>query len=125
MGGRAKIIGGSLILVLLFLAGSLGGFFYRESHRAFDIGDYSQVNIQAAEDAFRSDGSNKALVLLVKALCFRREALGERDWEDKLLAYGRELYARARTETIDLQTADDENVMLQVLSVLRDMGAHR
>jgi len=125
MAGRVRIIGWSGVMILLLLVGTWAGFLYRESGRAFDIGDFSQVNIPAAEEAFRSGGSNEALVLLVKALCFRREALGERGWEGKLLAYGRELYARARNETVDLQTVDDEKTMLQVLAVLRDVGAHR
>ena len=125
MAGRAKIIGWSLIMTVLVLAGAMAGFWYQESHRAFDIGDFGQVDIGAAEEAFRKDRSNEALVLLIKALCYRREALGEREWDGKLLALGQELYARARNETVDLQTVDDEKVMLQVLSVLRDVGAHR
>ena len=125
MTGRAKMIGWSSGFVLLFLAAAWVGFTNQESRRSFDIGGYSHVNIQAAEESFRDDDSNEALVLLVKALCFRREVLGEREWEEALFAYGRELYARARDETVDLQTVDDEKVMLQVLAVLRDVGAHR
>ena len=125
MTGHAKIIGRSLIMGLLLLAGTMAAVLVQQSHRAFDIGDYSHVNIQEAEETFQSDGSNRALTLLLKALCFRREVLEERGWEDKLLAYGQELYARARDETVDLQTMDDEQVMLSVLSVLRDVGAHR
>jgi len=125
MSGRAKMIGWFLGLLLLFLIGVLAGFFIQETQRAFDIGDLSHVNVEAAEVAFEKDKSNNSLVLLIKALCFRREVLGEREWEDKLVTYGRELYARARNEEVDLQTVDDEKIMLQVLSVLRDMGAHR
>ena len=125
MTGHAKIIGRSLIMGLLLLAGTMAAVYVQQSHRAFDVGDYSQVSIQATEEAFLSDGSNRALTLLLKALCYRREVLKERVWEDKLLAYGQELYARARDETVDLQMVDDEQVMLSVLSVLRDVGAHR
>ena len=122
---HVKIIGRSLIMGLLLLAGTMAAVFVQQSHRAFDIGDYSHVSIQAAEEAFQSDGSNQALTLLLKALCFRREVLKEYIWEDKLLAYGQELYARARNETVDLQMVDDEQVMQSVLSVLREVGAHR
>jgi len=122
---HAKTIGWTLFLFFMFLAGALVAFLYREPRGAFDIGDYSHVDIRAAEEAFCDDGSNQALVLLVKALCFRQEALGERGWEDRLLMYGRELYTRARNETVDLQAVDDENIMGQVLSVLRGIGAHR
>ena len=122
---RAKMIGWSSGFLLLFLAVAWAGQFFQASRRAFDIGDYSHVNIQAAAADFRDNGTNEALVQLVKALCFRREVLGEREWEEELLACGRELYIRARNDTVDLQTVDDEKVMLQVLSVLREIGAHR
>ena len=125
MTGRIKMTVWFSAFLLLFLAVAWAGQLFQASRRAFDIGDYSYVDIQAAAAEYRKNDTNEALVLLIKALCFRREVLGKREWEEDLLAYGRELYTRAREETVDLQTVDDEKVMLQVLSVLRDMGAHR
>jgi len=125
MARHAKMPGWTLLLLLLGLAVTLAGSYYQESRRIFDIGDYSHVNIQQAEETFQSDASNQNLVTLIKALCFRQEVLGEPGWEGQILTYGRELYTRARDETVDLQAVDDEGVMTQVLSVLRKTGAHR
>lgn len=113
------------IMLVLLLAGTLVGSMMLRSQRPFNIGDYRHVNIQDAEEVFRQTGSNESLVLLLKALCFRQESLGENSWTGQLLSYGQELYARARAETIDLQTADQEQILLQVLAVLRAVGADR
>ena len=123
--GRAQLLGFSAVLLMLLVAGTLFAAQFRAVDAPFDIGDYSSVVIADAEKAFQSGGSNEQLILLLKGLCYRQEALGEAGWAAKLAAYGRELYSRAKAGTVDLETVDEENVMRQVLKVLRESGADR
>jgi hypothetical protein len=123
--GHVQMIGFSAVLLLLLTVGTLLTAQYQDSKAPFDIGDYGSVRIADAKKAFEADGTNEQLMLLIKALCYRQESLGETGWSDPLFLYGRELYSRARAGTVDLQTVDDEDVMLKVLKVLREAGADR
>lgn len=111
----------TLVMIALALAGTLlfGGF--REE--PFVIGDWSGVDIPQAEADFAASGSNEDLVLLVKALCWRLEAAGDESAWEPLARYGQALLDRAKAETVDLETVDDPDVMLQVLRVVRRVGA--
>ena len=42
---------------------------------------------------------------------------------EPLVRYGQALLDRAKAETVDLETVDDPDVMLQVLRVVRRVGA--
>jgi hypothetical protein len=111
------------ILLLMLAAGTLFAAQQRASETAFDIGDYGGADIAKAECTFKVGGTNAQLVLLLKALCYRQQVLGEPEWTEKLAGYGRELFDRARAGTVDLQTVDDGEAMLKVLKVLREAGA--
>ena len=111
----------TLVMIALALAGTLlfGGF----QEEPFEIGDWSGVDIARTEAEFAASGSNEDLVLLVKALCWRLEVAGDESAREPLLDYGQELLDRAKAETGDLETVDDPDVMLQVLRVVRQVGA--
>ena len=111
----------TLVMIALALAGTLlfGGF----QEEPFEIGDWSGVDIVRTEAEFAASGSNEDLVLLVKALCWRLEVAGDESAREPLLDYGQELLDRAKAETVDLETVDDPDVMLQVLRVVRQVGA--
>jgi len=121
--GNARALGFTAILLLLMAAGTMFAAQQRAAQAPFDIGDYGGVDIEKAESDYRAGGTNAQLVLLIKALCYRQQALGEAGWTEKLAAYGRELFDRARAGTVDLETVDDGEVMLKVLKVLRMAGA--
>ena len=123
--GHVQMTGFSALLLLLVVGGTMFAAQYRSTNEAFDIGDYSAINIAQAEQVFGADGTNEQLVLIIKALCYRQEVLHETGWTEKLAAYGRTLYARARAGTVDLEKIDDEDAMLKVLKVLRTLGADR
>lgn len=91
--------------------------------RPFDIGDYSQANIEEAEKQFASSQTNEDLVLLCKALSWRIEIAGEAEAGEKLNHYGQLLLDRAKEESVDLEEVDDPEVMLAVLKVIRETGA--
>ena len=111
----------TLIVVLLFLAGGLlSGQLQSET---FDIGDYSAVDIAAAEATFAQTQTNDDLVHLVKALAWQYKAAGNEAISDKLIDYGQMLLDRAKAEQVDLEFADDPDHMLQVLKIVRELGA--
>jgi len=122
---RAVLLGVTVTLLIIGSALTLIAGQLQRSAAPLSIGDYSHVDIQMAEADFSGEPSNDALFTLIKALCYRKEILAETAWDEKLLFYGRELYARARAETVDLETIDEEQVTLSVLSVLREIGADK
>ena len=91
--------------------------------KPFDIGDYSHVDIAEAEAEFEQTKTNDSLVYLCKALSWRAEVAGEEGAREKLRYYGQLLLDRAKEEMIDLEHADDPDVMLAVLRVIRETGA--
>jgi len=122
-GVRARSVGFTALVLLLLALGTMFAARQRDAQAAFDIGDYGAGSIEQAEQAFQEGGTNESLLLLLKALCYRQEALGEADWKEKIAYYGGELYARAKAGSVDLEKADEERVMLQLLKVLREAGA--
>ena len=103
-------------LAVILLSGQL-------RQEAFDIGDLSSVDVAAAEAQFAQSQSNEDLVLLVKALCWQYCAGGNEAAAQPLRDYGQQLLDRAKAETIDLERADNPEHMLQVLRVVRALGA--
>lgn len=111
----------TLVVVLLFLAGSLlSGQLQGEK---FDIGDYSAVDIAAAEASFAETQTNVDLVHLVKALTWQYKVAENESVAEKLTSYGQLLLDRAKAEEVDLETVDDPDHMLQVLKIVRELGA--
>lgn len=112
----------TLLLALAFLAATLiGGQLQQE--KAFDIGDLSTVDIAQAEAAFEQSQSNEDLVKLVKALCWRLRVAEDEAASEPLAAYGQLLLDRAKAEQVDLEYVDNPDHMLQVLAVIRELGA--
>lgn len=109
------------IVVLLFLAGTL--IAGQPQQDAFDIGDFSTADIGALETAFTETQSNEDLVVLVKALCWRYRVAQDTAAAQPLRSYGQMMLDRAKAETIDLEYVDDPEHMLQVLKVVRELGA--
>ena len=60
---------------------------------------------------------------LVKALCWRYRTAEDESAETMLKSYGQLMLDRAKAEEIDLEFADDPDHMLQVLKVIRELGA--
>lgn len=103
-------------LVVILLSGQL-------RQEEFDIGDLSGVDVAAAEAQFVQSQSNEDLVSLVKALCWQY-CIAENDAvAEPLRAYGQLMLDRAKAETIDLEHVDNPEHMLQVLRVVRELGA--
>ena len=109
------------VVALLFLAATLLGGQLQQ--KPFDIGDLSGVDVAAAEAAFVQSQSNEDLVKLVKALCWRYAAAEDESVAEPLVKYGQMMLDRAKAETLDLEFADDPDHMLQVLEVVRGLGA--
>ena len=111
----------TMVVALMFLAATLLGGQLQQ--KPFDIGDLSGVDIAAAEAAFEQSRSNEDLVKLVKALCWRYRAAEDASAAEPLVHYGQMMLDRAKAEEIDLEFVDDANHMLQVLEVIRELGA--
>lgn len=111
----------TLIVVMLFLAGGLlSGQLQPE---VFDIGDYSNADIAALEESFIQTQTNEDLVHLLKALAWQYKVNGNEAVADKLIDYGQMLLDRAKVEEVDLEFVDDPDHMLQVLKIVRELGA--
>lgn len=111
----------TLIVVLLFLAGGLLSGQLRPE--TFDIGDYSNADIAALEETFVQTQANEDLVHLVKALTWQYKVVGNEAVADKLIDYGQMLLDRAKAGVVDLETVDNPDHMLQVLKIVRELGA--
>ena len=91
----------------------------RHNSEKFDIGDYSSYNVSQVEEQFLKQPTNSHLLLLIKVLCYQQEIQQNTSAGDLLEKYGNELLDRAKSEELDLQTIDDEKVMLQILKLIR------
>lgn len=116
-------MGASFAVMLVLLAvGSLLAAHMRQSQEPFDIGDYSAADLPGAQAAFEESQANGDLVTLVKILCYRWKGEGEETAKSLLVRYGGLLLERAKAGEIDLEKADDPEVMLQVLAAVREAG---
>lgn len=111
----------TLIVVLLFLAGTL--LIGQPQQETFDIGDFSTANPDTLEAAFVESQTNEDLVALVKALCWRYRVAEDETVAEPLRTYGQMMLERAKAETMDLEYVDNPEHMLQVLKVIRELGA--
>ncbi len=87
----------------------------------FDIGNYSQYQVGRVETAFLSTSSNEDLLLLIKVLCYEYKNRGNQGLAQPLKQYGKILLSRAKSGEVDLQTIDNEEVMLKILGVIRSL----
>lgn len=111
----------TLIVVMLFMAGVL--LSGQLQPKTFDIGDYSAVDIAEAEEEFIQTQTNEDLVHLIKALCWQYRVAENESVAAELTEYGQLLLDRAKAETVDLEFVDDPDHMLQVLEIVRELGA--
>ncbi len=112
------------ILVLLMIVGTLIASQLKQQASIFDIGDYSAISVDDAEAAYKNSKSTKDLLLLLKTLAYRQEVLGEKNLKNKIATYGTLLLDRAKTQDLDLSKQDEEHIMLQLLRIIRQAGAH-
>lgn len=112
------------ILVLLMIVGTLIASQLKQQASIFDIGDYSAISVDDAEAAYKNSKSTKDLLLLLKTLAYRQEGLGENGLKNKIADYGTLLLDRAKTQDLDLSKLDEEHIMLQLLRIIRQAGAH-
>ncbi|HHT15505.1 MAG TPA: hypothetical protein GXZ86_06475 [Clostridiales bacterium] len=112
------------ILVLLMIVGTLIASQLKQQASIFDIGDYSAISVDDAEAAYKNSKSTKDLLLLLKTLAYRQEVLGEKNLKNKIANYGTLLLDRAKTQDLDLSKLDEEHIMLQLLRIIRQAGAH-
>ena len=117
-------MGASFAVMLVLLAvGSLLAAHMRQNQEPFDIGDYSAADLPGAQAAFEESQANGDLVTLVKILCYRWKVQGDETAKSDIILYGTLLLDRARAGDIDLEKADDPDIMLRVLAVVREAGA--
>lgn len=118
---KKKMFIQTLLISLLCVAGCLLSGQMRQE--VFDIGDYSGVDIPAAEECFAQSQSNEDLIGLLKALCWRYNEAESDETAALIVHYGQILLDRAKAGTVDLEFVDNPEHMLQVLKIVRRLGA--
>ena len=113
----------SLLVAVLCMAASAVGIRLSQKSAPFSLGDFSQVSLQEQLDAFQASQSNEDLVTLLKVLCW--QAVEDDNQTSELLSaeYGTLLYDRARAGQADLSALEDDETMLELLSLIRSFGA--
>lgn len=111
-----SILSGLMLLAVLMIMGNA-----QSNGEKFDIGDYSAYKIEQIENQYLNDNKNENLVLLLKVLCYKHQVEGDKSLSEKIALYGAELTIRAKKEQIDLQTIDDEKIMLQIIDVINSI----
>ncbi len=111
-----SVLTGFIFLTVIFVTMSKS-----QNEQVFDIGNYSQYDVSLAESAFLSTSSNEDLLLLIKVLCYQYKNRGDNAAAQPLRKYGDILLSRAKSEEIDLQTVDNEEIMLKILGVIRSL----
>lgn len=118
---RSKMVSVTVMMALLMVVSTW--FVSSLQPRAFDSLDYSIVDRAETEGAFEVSQSNEDLMKLVEALCWQYETAGEPETREPLLRYGQLLLDRAKAETLDLETIGQPEITLQVLGIIRELGA--
>jgi len=91
--------------------------------KPLDIGDYSSYDLSIAQQQYIKSPTNDNLLVVLKVLCYESEVEGNAQLGTQIKEYGSEIFKRAKDNTIDLSTADDEEVMVQIIDVLKYNGA--
>lgn len=113
----------SVILVLIMTAQLVVVKRWTNANKPLDIGDYSSYDVVTVEKTYTSSPTNENLLLLLKVLCYKDEVEENSQLGTLIKKYGSEIFKRAKDETIDLSTVDDEAVMTQIIEILRYYGA--
>lgn len=123
-GAAGKIRAATALMLALLVFGTLLAGMLRRSSERFDIGDYSAADVAAVREVWEQSGENADLVALLKVLSYRYVVLGEEDLAPELRSRGQELLDRAKAGEADLEALDDKRgALLQVLAVIRELGA--
>ena len=80
------------------------------------------IDLADARAAWAQSGENTDLYLLALALSREAVLAGEGYDASELLDCGRELYRRAKAETLDLEAIGDPEDTLAMIALLRDYG---
>ncbi len=113
----------SLLVAVLCMAASAVGIRLSQKSAPFSLGDFSQVSLQEQLDAFQASQSNEDLVTLLKVLCWQAVEDDNQTAELLIAEYGTLLYDRARAGQADLSALEDDETMLELLSLIRSFGA--
>ena len=113
----------SLLVAVLCMAASAVGIRLSQKSAPFSLGDFSQVSLQEQLDAFQASQSNEDLVTLLKVLCWQAVEDDNQAAELLIAEYGTLLYDRARAGQADLSALEDDETMLELLSLIRSFGA--
>ena len=105
------------------MAASAVGIRLSQKSAPFSLGDFSQVSLQEQLDAFQASQSNEDLVTLLKVLCWQAVEDDNQAAELLIAEYGTLLYDRARAGQADLSALEDDETMLELLSLIRSFGA--
>ena len=113
----------SLLVAVLCMAASAVGIRLSQKSAPFSRGDFSQVSLQEQLDAFQASQSNEDLVTLLKVLCWQAVEDDNQAAELLIAEYGTLLYDRAMAGQADLSALEDDETMLELLSLIRSFGA--
>lgn len=93
----------------------------RQSDRQITrLGDFSTYSLTEVQQAYQDTPDNNNLLLLLKVLAWRAEVQDDAEAISLIPQYRQILLDRARAEEVDLQTLDEEDIMLALLSILND-----
>ena len=112
----------SLLVAVLCMAASAVGIRLSQKSAPFSLGDFSQVSLQEQLDAFQASQSNEDLVTRLKVLCWQAVEDDNQAAELLIAEYGTLLYDRARAGQADLSALEDDETMLELLSLIRSFG---
>ncbi len=113
----------SLILVLMMTVQLVVVKRWTNANNPLDIGDYSSYDVVTVEKTYTSSPTNDNLLLLLKVLCYKAKVEENLQVGTLIKHYGSEIFKRAKDDTIDLSTVDDEEVITQIIEILRYYGA--
>jgi hypothetical protein len=117
---KTVLIALSILFAILLISSVLASnlLFVESAPCSFEQG--KNISIDQAQAIFRQSSRNEDLYVLLVALCYQVQTNSNNDYSDILVQYGKELYARTRAGTLDLEKIGDPEqttAMLQLLSL--------
>lgn len=114
----------SLVTALLCVLAVFVGSRMVRRQQGFPLGDFSQADVVAAQQAYERSGDAEDLIYLLKVLCYRVEVQGEDSLADSIADYGTQLIDMAKSEEIDLEVlGESDDTLLELLKTIRSYGA--
>lgn len=118
---RRRNIGLSVLLCLICIAALILPMQGKQS-QPYAFERAAGIDLAAARAAWTESGENESLYTLALALSREAVLAGEGYDASELMDCGRELYRRAKAETLDLEAIGDPEDTLAMIALLRDMG---